>query len=465
MLSMELNTRFLLKHRYHFGVLLLVVFILIIRFEAFLLPYFWDELGVYARAALYLHDHGISILPAGLPPELSRGHPMLFVFLASIFYTLFADTVLVAHLFSASISIAFIISVFFIFTKLYSKKIGFLTSLFIAVQPFYLSQVTLLLPEMLLALCTIWAFYFYIQNRFFLYFVFAGLAILTKETALLIPLAIFSYELIGMIKAKKVDAASIKFLAPIFIFILFISIQKIQNGWFLFPYHTDLIDFTFSNIIDKIYRLFYFYLIAQGRIVILPILIVGIWEITKKEKMIFLTKKESVFILFISYYILFVGVNFYMNRYHLLIAPFVFVFVSCFIVTIFPNVKHQLITTIVFILPIIFNINNKREFLYDSDINYKYSVQAIQQLDQYFVENNIKNVSLFCDFPINIAFSESRFGYTKNVKYKLFSKYNSRVDFIVKNHPSNNLIWVDKNKIPFKEFSRRYAKIKLYKNK
>ncbi|MCI5142755.1 MAG: hypothetical protein D3909_13730, partial [Candidatus Electrothrix sp. ATG1] len=40
-------------------------------------PYFWDELGVYSRAALYLFDHGISMLPDAMPPELSRGHPLL----------------------------------------------------------------------------------------------------------------------------------------------------------------------------------------------------------------------------------------------------------------------------------------------------------------------------------------------------------------------------------------------------
>ena len=28
------------------------------------LPYFWDELGVYGRAAVYLHDHALGLLPS-----------------------------------------------------------------------------------------------------------------------------------------------------------------------------------------------------------------------------------------------------------------------------------------------------------------------------------------------------------------------------------------------------------------
>jgi hypothetical protein len=53
-------------------------------------PYFWDELGVYSRAALYLYDHQISLLPNALPPELSRGYPLLCAALFALGFTVLA---------------------------------------------------------------------------------------------------------------------------------------------------------------------------------------------------------------------------------------------------------------------------------------------------------------------------------------------------------------------------------------
>ena len=68
----------------------LVFSLLQFYFDLFTLPYFWDELGVYSRAAIHLYEHGPGILPSALPDELSRGHPTLIPFLFSLAFKVFS---------------------------------------------------------------------------------------------------------------------------------------------------------------------------------------------------------------------------------------------------------------------------------------------------------------------------------------------------------------------------------------
>jgi hypothetical protein len=83
------------------------------------LPFFWDELGVYAPGVLHLVDNGVGILPADMPPGLA--------------------------------------------------------------MPNVFAQAHLVLPEVLLALLVIWALYHYYQHRYWAYVIWASLAVLTKE--------------------------------------------------------------------------------------------------------------------------------------------------------------------------------------------------------------------------------------------------------------------------------------------
>ena len=69
-----------------------IVLFVVSRWEYLFLPYFWDEMGVYAHGALIMSEHGLGLLPSSLNPELSRGHPLLFYFLAALNFQIFGTS-------------------------------------------------------------------------------------------------------------------------------------------------------------------------------------------------------------------------------------------------------------------------------------------------------------------------------------------------------------------------------------
>src|SRR5687768_4615884 len=89
---------------------LVIISFAIFRFSDLSLPYFWDEIGVYAQAALYLSEHGLSLLPSALPSKLSRGHPLLFFFVYASGFTLLGKSVVVGHSILLAITILLIVA-------------------------------------------------------------------------------------------------------------------------------------------------------------------------------------------------------------------------------------------------------------------------------------------------------------------------------------------------------------------
>ncbi|MBC8048286.1 MAG: glycosyltransferase family 39 protein, partial [Fimbriimonadaceae bacterium] len=226
--------------------LVLIIFILF-KIDAITLPYFWDELGVYSRAALHLHDHGLSLLPKDLPPELSRGHPMLFSFIYGLSFTLFGDTILTGHITTLFISIVFIIALYLIFKDQFQNKYFALAAASIVlIQPIFVAQSVMVLPEVMLALFMILSLYFFSKQKYILYMLFSSAAILVKETAIIIPIVVFTANAIILFARENSlkEIFKLKYFSafiPLAVFGGFLFIQKQQNGWYFFPYHIEAV--------------------------------------------------------------------------------------------------------------------------------------------------------------------------------------------------------------------------------
>ena len=114
-------------------------------------PLFWDEVGVYGRSVFALIDTEIGFQPKYLEPTMSRGHPMLYVYLTASFTKLFGSNVFAMHLFNLCVSVALLISIFYIGSKLWTKKVGLFAALLLVAQPLFIAQSVLVFPEMMLA--------------------------------------------------------------------------------------------------------------------------------------------------------------------------------------------------------------------------------------------------------------------------------------------------------------------------
>src|SRR5215217_6034689 len=135
---------------YGAGFLLVLTVFVFLKLPDLGLPYFWDELGVYASGALRMHDTGIGILPASLESVLSRGHPLLCYAAFATVFSWFGDNVLVGHAFALFIACITLL-VFFLFVKeLFNKAIALISVILLCVQPMFYAMSAVILPEMML---------------------------------------------------------------------------------------------------------------------------------------------------------------------------------------------------------------------------------------------------------------------------------------------------------------------------
>lgn len=426
--------------KYHIQLSIAVILLLfvIVKLPAISLPYFWDELGVYARAGLYLHDNGLGLLPKNLPPELSRGHPLLFSFIHGIGYFIFGDSNIGGHITALIISVTLLWSVFYISKYHYNAYSGLLAVMLLIVQPVFFAQAALILPEICVALFMIWAIHLWTVQQYWGYAIMATAAILVKESAVIIPTVIIAAEILDYLfkKSKQrkfvLQFSTFLLFVPYLVYILFLVIQKAQNGWYLFPLHEDQISITGKKMTDFAEMFFSFLLLEQGRIV-LTIITLLLLVLFKRAKL-YQYNRFSIFLwMFILGGILFSSLNFFMNRYLL----FAFIPIMMLLSVLFVSTAKHLRFSLLFI-PIVFaaclyTLYGKQiyvadeprkeiqdRFNYDENMSYTYFLDAQQQTIDFLMANVVKTDSIFGNFPTNIALAETRFGFTDKVESKDF---------------------------------------------
>jgi 4-amino-4-deoxy-L-arabinose transferase-like glycosyltransferase len=268
----------------------LVLALLLLPFWAYKLrdldlPYFWDELGVFGRAAVYLHDHTLGLLPSHLPPELSRGHPMLVTFTFGALFRVFGATPLVAHVFMLLLATGLVVSVFWIARWHWNAQVGLAAAALLMVQPLFLAQSTLLLLEMPLALACLWSMHAFSRKRYLLAGLCTALAIFVKETALVLGLVLGVMLLVEWLRSrpslKSALAGILALLIPGLLYGLFLLVQKRQNGWYFFPLHAVYVNFHWAAMKGKLVDYSNFVFVEQGRFALS--VVVSLWLLLRSQ--------------------------------------------------------------------------------------------------------------------------------------------------------------------------------------
>lgn len=230
---------------------LLAVFITL-KWEQLLLPHYWDEAWSYATAVHEMYNAGPSLLPGNVDPEFTRGHPLLFYFLASGWMKLWGASIISKHLFALSISLAMIWSLFVIGNRLWNNvwlSLGF--SALWMVQSIFFVQSSMLLPEVLVAFLTIISLYLFATERWWGLSLALILLVLTKESGLVIWGGIGLTGLIISIIRQSFSyfkQVFISLLFPFLIIVAFFIYQYATYGWMFFPGHIGLMQLNKSYI-------------------------------------------------------------------------------------------------------------------------------------------------------------------------------------------------------------------------
>lgn len=393
----------------------------VLKWQDLALPFFWDELSVYARGVVYMVDHGPSLLPSSLPPELSRGHPLLFYALFAAILRLTGYSVEAFHAIALLISLGLIASTWLLGWRQQGPAGGLLAGAVLATMPQVFAVACLGLPEMLLALLALGSLYAWQQSRFWAYVALGSLALMTKESALVIPAATFASLLweSGPLRSKARKAAWA--WAPLVPFGLFLFIQRVQNGWFFFPLHQEYISFRIEDIAHRLSLLLSHVFVRQGRPVFWLLMLAGLLGALASAfgrgggiRGIRLPAWERLLLLFVLGWSAFAGLNFYMDRYLLaLFPPLCLLLASLWHHTLPPGRwRAGALLAVGSLAAAGFLLDwSKPAFAYDQDINYRQYLQ-VQQAAVNELAACVEDDEPFCaPFPLYHCFEDARYGF------------------------------------------------------
>jgi hypothetical protein len=193
--------------------------------------------------------NGPSLLPDAIDPELTRGHPLLFHFLTTIWMKVWGTSNAVLHSFALSVSVLTLSAVHVVGNRIASPIVGAAATLMVAVNEAFLAQSGILLPEVLLALFILLAVWMFIERRTAGHIIFGTCALMTKESALVMILALLAWQVALLFsKEHRVPGSSAwKWLAitcvPVLLASSFFVYQYKVLGWVFYPEHLGMMSF------------------------------------------------------------------------------------------------------------------------------------------------------------------------------------------------------------------------------
>jgi hypothetical protein len=161
------------------------------------LPYFWDESGYFVPAAHDLLRNG-DWIPTS---TLSNAHPPLVMAWLAAWWKLLAFTPLVTRTAMLTISAFALMGVFRLARRVSNLEVAVGSTILTAFYPVFFAQSSLAHLDMAAAALSLWGLEAYVSARRWQAAAWFGVAALAKETALLAPAALFSWELLGLLPA------------------------------------------------------------------------------------------------------------------------------------------------------------------------------------------------------------------------------------------------------------------------
>ncbi len=206
--------------------------------------FFWDTVQLGARHATFYYENGLSL--EFLPNQIDSGHIPSFGYLLALCWTIFGKSLLVSHFFVLPFAIGIAWQAHRFLSNFISKKNLIWAMLLLLLDTTFLSQVSLVSPDIpllfffLLGLNSI-----YSNKRLSVALAFSFLFLVSMRGMILtVPLFLFDVYLNSNFSFKKLKISilgllklGIPYLPAAFIFIGFSWFHYNQKGWI--GYHED----------------------------------------------------------------------------------------------------------------------------------------------------------------------------------------------------------------------------------
>ena len=434
-------------------------------YNLFNLPYIWDELGVYSRAAIYLYENSLSLMPDAIPDELSRGHPTLTPFYFAIWFKLFGCKPLVAHVAAAFLNTAAFVFVYLILKKYINVWLSAAATFMIFLQPFILAQSTLVLPEMPLFFATTASVYFFLSDKNWTASVFLILALQIKESALILPLAFYISHLWVKRKFELMPLLQLLIL-PVLSFVVFILIQNFQRGYYFYPLHTSLLAFDGYHIEHRWHEFRDFLLWEQMHYILLLAWFIYVASF-RGFKSINWRQTSVIFPVIFVGGVCFSVLNYYLSRYTIffMVPLYCFLIISADAVA---NTKKSHVFSLLLIgigiITALLNMKGSKDFK-DTDFSYTNHAINMQSTITALDSSVYTGRTLRLDFPLAACYWGNKNGYVRKADYSITNDKNHYAEFAVFTYPGNmsDTSTLSANAKLVQSISNGYAYARIYR--
>ena len=395
--------------------LLSIVVFAALQYPSLNLPYFGDEAWVYGSAVRILADHPLSLMPDALPLHYSRGHPLLFYFLTASWLKILGNTIFQSHLFMLLLASLLLWFTFKTGELLFNRKVGFLSAFALILQPIFVAQSAIVLPEITVALFTVLSCYFFLTQKRWLYLCFGTALVLIKESGIILISSLAAFQFFKGIKQPKELIKEIAItIVPFLFFALFLWVQKKHHGWFFYPEHIGLLKFnikTFGYTFLK--EVSYFLFIDQGRWVQSLLGLASFSFLLQKRKIKDFLKlnRFTLIIGFLMIFMLFSSINFFTKRYVLCLIPF-FIILS---IGVFNKAITQKWFSLLILPALIVSqwlIFSPKE-IGDFNLHYRDAIQANQKAITYLKEQSLETEPIYGSFVMRKNLTNRYVGYVQ----------------------------------------------------
>jgi 4-amino-4-deoxy-L-arabinose transferase-like glycosyltransferase len=397
--------------------ILFCIALVIYKIPQLSLPYYWDEAWVYGKAARTLADQGVSLSPDSLHPELGRGHPLLFHALFAGFLQIAGNTIFNSHLLALFISILTCLVLFLMAKKFVSGWAGVFATGFVMIQPFFLAQSSMVLPEMTLSLFLLLSLKFYIEEKYILLWLPLAAALLVKESAIVMFGALCLVEFVLFLQSRNKNFLEsvlrvFLILSASIPWLIFLFVQKKQLGYYFFPEHIGYLSFKAADIADKFSRCLTFLFLTGGKNIFSLLFIASIVYLLYRKKKAAWDKTTFVMVTFFSLFILFSCFNYFSDRYLLCLLFIVALLSAKFIFTAFESVW---IRTGIFLAGVIAAIINLSTYRTNSDHNpgYVNAIKVFQEGISYMKNDMHRLDTFYVYFSLREAVTDHYPGYIR----------------------------------------------------
>ena len=237
----------------HYLFVVLVIFYLAMVLPHLNLPYFWDASWVYAPAIQTMMEHGPSLIPDAIPPDLSRGHPLFFHFITALWLNIWGNHLWSVHLLMVLISFGVLILTYRLGSQWAGPPAGILAAAILVVQELFLAQSAQCLPEGLLTLLILLSLWFYGKDQWLGYTISATAMLYTKESGLVFIGALVLFTLADAwtrrppLPRKDLLRSLLWIMLPVVLASFHYLWLKHRFDWYFYPLHLNYFKSNWQN--------------------------------------------------------------------------------------------------------------------------------------------------------------------------------------------------------------------------